>query len=316
MTVQIQKIKNRQDLQRVHDEFFEQVGRYRYQVQICAGAGCISCDCMQVKDALVDALFEAGLQDEVLIKMTGCMGNCDVGPSMIVRPGGIFYCRLKPENMTAIVQQHLVGQQVVEDLCLEDPQTGNRILHLDDIGFFNLQQKIVLRNCGKVDYESLPEYIANSGFTALQKVLAQNEPAAVVDVVKQSGLRGRGGGGFSTGLKWALGLKAIGEKKYLICNADEGDPGAFMDRSLLEGDPFGVIEGMAIAAFAIGAQYGFVYVRAEYPLAIERLSKAIEISRTAGLLGENIFDSAFCFDIQIRIGAGALVCGEETALMK
>lgn len=317
MSVSVENIRinNKKDLQMLHDRFFEETGRYLYQIQICAGAGCISCDCMQVKEALMTALYENGLQDDVQIKMTGCMGNCDIGPSMIVRPGGIFYCRLKPENMTDIVQRHLIGQQAAEEYCLTDPKTGKRILHLDDIGFFNLQQKIVLRNCGKVDYESLPEYVANSGFAALEKVISEGDPAAVVETVKQSGLRGRGGGGFSTGLKWALALKAKADRKYLICNADEGDPGAFMDRSLLEGDPFAIIEGMAIAAFAIGASYGFVYVRAEYPLAIERLNKAIEISRSAGLLGNSIFGSDFNFDIQIRIGAGAFVCGEETALM-
>ena len=289
--------------------------KYHYTVLICAGAGCISCDCTSVRNALVEEIFEAGLSDVIQIKMTGCMGNCDVGPAMIVRPGGIFYCRLKPENMKEIVQQHLLGGKTIEKYCYLDPRTGQRILHLDSIGFFSQQQKIVLQNCGKIDFDSLEEYIASNGFSALHKALTEMTPEQVIEEIKQSGLRGRGGGGYLTGLKWSMGRKAVSDQKYLICNADEGDPGAFMDRSLLEGDPFLVLEGMTIGGYAIGASMGFIYVRAEYPLAVERVTLAVDKARAAGLLGEHIFGTDFSFDIQIRIGAGAFVCGEETALM-
>ena len=315
MANQVNVIQTGKDLETIKTTYQENEKQYRHIVQICAGAGCISCDCLQIHEALCSALEKAGIQDSVLIKLTGCMGNCDVGPAMIIRPGGIFYCRLKVEDIQVIVEEHLVNQKITEQFCLDDPRTGEKIKHLDDISFFNRQQKIVLKNCGKVDYASLDEYIANNGFTALEKALAKMTPESVVDEVRQSGLRGRGGGGFSTGLKWALAQKAQADQKYLICNADEGDPGAFMDRSLLEGDPYSVIEGMSIGGYAIGASQGFVYVRAEYPLAIERLSKAIDRARESGLLGRNIFGSEFSFDIEIRIGAGAFVCGEETALM-
>ncbi len=308
-------IRSAADLEAIQASFRQSQKKYRYSVLICAGAGCISCDCVSVRNSLVEELFKAGLTDQVQIKMTGCMGNCDVGPAMIVKPGGIFYCRLKPDDMQAIVRQHLAGNEPVEALCYTDRRTGKRILHLDDISFFSRQQKIVLNNCGKIDFDSLDEYIANNGFAALHKVLKEMTPEQVVAEIKQAGLRGRGGGGFPTGLKWALGLKAQADQKYIICNADEGDPGAFMDRSLLEGDPFLVIEGMAIGGYAIGATKGFVYVRAEYPLAVERLTRAIGKARAAGLLGCDLFGTGFDFDIAIRIGAGAFVCGEETALM-
>jgi NADH-quinone oxidoreductase subunit F len=308
-------IRTAADLAKIRNEYLENQKKYRYTVLICAGAGCISCDCTHVRNALLEELFAAGLTDQIQIKMTGCMGNCDVGPVMVVRPGGIFYCKLKPEDMREIVQQHLVGGQVVERLCYVDRQSGKRILHLDEISFFNRQHKIVLKNCGRIDFDSLEEYISNNGFSALQKVLTEMTPEQVVEEIKQSGLRGRGGGGFPTGLKWALGNKAVSDQKYIICNADEGDPGAFMDRSLLEGDPYLVLEGMAIGGYAIGATAGFIYVRAEYPLAVERFTQAIKRARETGLLGENLFNSGFSFDIKIRIGAGAFVCGEETALM-
>ncbi|HBP37508.1 MAG TPA: hydrogenase, partial [Clostridiales bacterium] len=308
-------VKSAADLEIIKTRYRLSQRKYRYSVQICAGAGCISCDCVSVRNALVEELFKAGLTDEVQIKMTGCMGNCDVGPAMIVKPGGIFYCKLKPEDMQQIVRQHLVGNEVVERLCYTDRRTSKKILHLDDISFFNRQQKIVLNNCGKIDFDSLDEYIANNGYAALHKVLKEMTPEQLVEEIKKSGLRGRGGGGFPTGLKWALARKSVSDQKYIICNADEGDPGAFMDRSLLEGDPFLVIEGMTIGGYAIGATVGFVYVRAEYPLAIERLTNAIKKARDTGLLGKNLFDSGFDFDIEIRIGAGAFVCGEETALM-
>lgn len=308
-------IRTADDLATIRQRFFSGREKKRYTILICAGSGCISCGCADIHKILIRELEKADIADQVQIKLTGCMGNCDVGPAMIVRPGGIFYCHLQPENIRNIVRQHLVNQKIVEEYCMTDSRTGKKILHLDDIGFFNRQQKIVLQNCGKVDFDSLEEYVANSGFAALHKVLAGMSSQDVVDEIRKSGLRGRGGGGFSTGLKWALGLKAKSERKYIICNADEGDPGAFMDRSLLEGDPFSIIEGMAIGGYAIGADTGFIYVRAEYPLAIERVTNAIDKARDSGLLGKNIFGSDFSFDIHIRIGAGAFVCGEETALM-
>ena len=308
-------IRTTADLELIRDRYRLNQGKYRYTVLICAGAGCISCDCTPVRNALVEEIFEAGLSDAIQIKMTGCMGNCDVGPAMIIRPGGIFYCKLKPENMREIVQKHLLGGQTVEKYCYTDPRTGQKVLHLDSIGFFSQQQKIVLRNCGKIDFDNLDEYIYNNGYTALNKALTDMSPEQVIEEVKMSGLRGRGGGGYLTGLKWSLGRKANSDQKYLICNADEGDPGAFMDRSVLEGDPFLIIEGMTIGGFAIGASMGYLYVRAEYPLAIERVTLAINKARDAGLLGKGIFNTNFDFDIEIRIGAGAFVCGEETALM-
>lgn len=308
-------IQSGNDLLSIQENFRKRQKGYHYSVLICAGAGCISCDCMAVRDALVAELDKANLTGQIQIKLTGCMGNCDVGPAMLVKPGGVYYCKLKPEDMPVIVKRHLLENEPVEQFCYVDRRTGKRIIHLDDIGFFNRQQKIVLNNCGKIDFDSLDEYIANDGFAALNKVLTSMSPDQVIDELRLSGLRGRGGGGFSTALKWQLGRKAVSEQKYIICNADEGDPGAFMDRSILEGDPFLLIEGMAIGGFAIGASEGYIYVRAEYPLAIERLTRAIERARSAGLLGRGLFKTDFDFDVQIRIGAGAFVCGEETALM-
>jgi NADH-quinone oxidoreductase subunit F len=308
-------IRNVSDLDRIRDDYINKQGRYTWSVLVCAGAGCISCDCVQVQSALLQALHQAGLQDTVLVKMTGCMGICDIGPVMLVQPGGVFYCRLKPEDMAVIVRRHLQDQQIVEELCPVDPKTGRRVTHLNELDFFNRQQKIVLKNCGKIDYGSLDEYIAHDGFRALEQALTRMTPETVIEEIKISGLRGRGGGGFPTGLKWALARKSVADRKYIICNADEGDPGAFMDRSLLEGDPFALIEGMVIGGVAIGASQGYIYVRAEYPLAVDRINAAIEQCELRGLLGEGIFGSAFTFNLQVRIGAGAFVCGEETALM-
>lgn len=308
-------IQTQKDLDTIRDTFIEKQKRYQWSVLVCAGAGCISCDCVRVQSALIEALHDAGLQNEVQVKMTGCMGNCDIGPVMLVQPGGVFYCKLKPQDMKTIVQRHLKDHEIVESLCPVDPKTGQHVAHLNDLTFYNRQKTIVLKNCGKVDFNSLEEYIAQDGFRALEQAICRMTPDEVIEEIKQSGLRGRGGGGFPTGLKWALARVSEADDKYVICNADEGDPGAFMDRSLLEGDPYALIEGMAIGAYAIGAAHGFVYVRAEYPLAIERLSQAIAESQRRGLLGRNIFNSDFTFELSVRIGAGAFVCGEETALM-
>ncbi|NLO35324.1 MAG: FAD-dependent oxidoreductase [Clostridiaceae bacterium] len=309
------RIRTKENLETVRDSYLGKQARWRWSVLVCAGAGCISCDCVQVQSALIEALHVVGIQNEVQVKMTGCMGICDLGPVMLVQPGGVFYCKLKPEDMIKIVRQHLVHQTIVEELCPVDPRTGKHVTHLNDLDFFNRQKKIVLKNCGKIDYGSLEEYVAQDGFFALEQALGAMTPEQVVDEIKRSGLRGRGGGGFPTGLKWALARKSTADQKYIICNADEGDPGAFMDRSLLEGDPFSLIEGMVIGGYAIGASAGFVYVRAEYPLAIERLGQAIGQAESSGLLGEDILGSGFSFSLQVRIGAGAFVCGEETALM-
>jgi NADH-quinone oxidoreductase subunit F len=258
---------------------------------------------------------ELGLDKEIKVVRTGCMGSCDLGPVAVVYPEGVFYQKLKPEDGTLIVEEHLLKGRPVERLMYVPPEGGEPELDISKIPFFALQKKIVLRNCGEIDPGSIEEYIARDGYEALAKVVTEMAPAEVIDVVKRSGLRGRGGGGFPTGLKWELTAKATGSPKYVVCNADEGDPGAFMDRSVLEGDPHSVIEAMAIAGFAIGANKGYIYIRAEYPLAIERLSIAIQQARDYGLLGEGIFGSDHSFDLQLRMGAGAFVCGEETALM-
>lgn len=303
------------DLTAIKSSHEAALAQYRHTVSICAGAGCISCACLAVRQALEKALARAGLAEIVRVQLTGCMGICAVGPAMLVNPGGIFYCQIRPDDLDLLVDSHFVRGQVAEQFCYQDQRTGQRIQRWKDILFFNRQQKIVLENCGQIDYASLSAYIAADGFTALEQTLVRMTPDQVIEEIRLSGLRGRGGGGFPTGQKWALARQAVSEQKYLICNADEGDPGAFMDRSLLEGDPFRIIEGMAIGGYAIGASIGYVYVRAEYPLAVERIGQAIARARSAGLLGTRLFGSSFAFDIEIRIGAGAFVCGEETALM-
>jgi NADH-quinone oxidoreductase subunit F len=286
-----------------------------HTLRICSGAGCVSSASDAVVSALEQELGAAGLAASTLIKQTGCLGICDAGPTLIIEPGGDLYCRLNPGDARDIVQRHLLGGQVVERLCYRDPQTGAPVPKLADIPFFARQQKLVLRNCGTIDFRSLEEYIAGGGYRAAHKALTTMNPEEVVAEITASGLRGRGGGGFPTGLKWKLAAAQPGPDKYVICNADEGDPGAFMDRSLLEGDPHAVIEGMIIAGHGIGASRGVVYVRAEYPIAVHRLALGLHQARAHGLLGENLFGTASAFDIEIRIGAGAFVCGEETALM-
>ncbi|NLC67979.1 MAG: FAD-dependent oxidoreductase [Clostridiaceae bacterium] len=310
------QIRSKEDLARIKEDYISKTSQYKYRVMICAGAGCISSNCTSVKEALLKSLHETNLQDKVLVAETGCMGTCDVGPVMLVMPGEVFYTKLEPSVIPGIVYSHFVNGKIKTDNTYFDKSKNEYIPYLKDIDYFKEQVKIALRNCGSVDYSSLEEYIANDGYMALAKVLGEMSPARVVEEIIKSGLRGRGGGGFPTGIKWQAGLKAEGKEKYIICNADEGDPGAFMDRSILEGDPHSVIEGMIIGGYAIGASKGYVYVRAEYPLAIERLQDAIMKARKAGLLGKNIMGGDFDFDIEIRIGAGAFVCGEETALMQ
>ena len=288
---------------------------YRSHVIVCAGAGCVSSGCRAVSDALQAELVRQGLDQEIKIVQTGCVGSCDLGPVVIVYPEGVFYQRLKAEDVPEIVESHLLKGRPAERLLYRRPSTGELLPTLDQIDFFSKQEKIVLRNCGVIDPANIEEYIARDGYQALAKALTEMKPEQVIEEVKASGLRGRGGAGFPTGMKWDFVRKASGSPKYVVCNADEGDPGAFMDRSVLEGDPHSVIEAMTIAGYAVGSNQGYVYVRAEYPLAVERLSYAIKQAREQGLLGKNIFGTGFDFDLDIRMGAGAFVCGEETALM-
>lgn len=308
-------LKTVDDLANIKKSYNEKMDRYKYKVLVCSGAGCISSNCHTVRDALLKSLEDNNLKDKVAVTETGCIGTCDLGPVMVVMPEGVFYTKLSPADIPAIVASHLVAGKIKINNTYFDRKKGRHVPYLKDIDYFKEQVKIALRNCGNIDYSSLEEYVANDGYMAIAKVLNQMSPADVVDEMKKSGLRGRGGGGFPTGIKWEAGLKAEGNVKYIVCNADEGDPGAFMDRSILEGDPHSVIEGMMIAGYAIGASKGYVYVRAEYPLAVERLDYAIRKAREAGLLGKDILQSGFDFDLEIRIGAGAFVCGEETALM-
>ncbi len=290
--------------------------RIRAQVLVCAGAGCISSNCKAVQSALVEELKELGIDKEIKVVETGCMGPCDLGPIMVVYPEGIFYCQLKPEDAREIAQEHLMKGRIVNRLLYRVPGTEDISPEVAEIGFFEKQVRIALRNTGLIDPDIIEEYIGRNGYVAMGKVLSEMTPQQVIDEIKKSGLRGRGGGGFPTGLKWEFTAKATGTPKYVVCNADEGDPGAFMDRSVLEGDPHSIIEAMVIAGYAVGSNQGYVYVRAEYPLAIRRLDHAIKQAREFGLLGKDIFGSGFDFDIEIRIGAGAFVCGEETALLR
>ncbi len=309
------KIETGNDLIKIKNDTVNEIKKYKYTILLCGGAGCVSSDCLAVKEALEKSLKEKKLQDSILIKLTGCIGTCAIGPVMIVEPDSVFYTKLKPAVIPKIVASHFLSNTVIREKTYFDKKTNKYIPYIEDIDFFKKQIKIVLRNCGKIDFSSLPQYIASDGYFSAEKALNHMTPEEVIETVKDSGLRGRGGGGFSTGLKWEAGRKAPKGQKYIVCNADEGDPGAFMDRSVIEGDPHSVIEGMIIGGYAIGASKGFIYVRAEYPLAVERLEKAIEQARKHGLLGRKILGSGFNFDLEIRIGAGSFVCGEETALM-
>ena len=287
---------------------------FRAHVLVCAGAGCVSCGCQEVAQTLRAEIDRLGLASEIKVVMTGCMGSCNLGPVMAVIPEGVFYEKLTPEGVKKIAEEHLLKGRVVEEF-LHKGSNDEIYRKMEDLPFFKLQKKIVLRNCGVIDPGNIEEYIARDGYAALAKCLGEMTPQQVIDQVKASGLRGRGGGGFPTGTKWQFTADAKGDQKFVLCNADEGDPGAFMDRSVLEGDPHSVIEAMIIAGYAIGAHQGYVYVRAEYPLAIERLSRAIQQAREWGFLNHSILGTGFAFDLDIRIGAGAFVCGEETALM-
>ena len=289
---------------------------YRSHVLVCGGTGCTSSGSQQIIQTLKDELKKNRLQNEVAVVKTGCHGLCAEGPVMIVYPEAVFYSKVRPEDVAEIVSEHLLKGRIVERLVYHEAQAPEGIKSLNETTFYKKQHRIALRNCGVINPESIDEYIGTGGYEALGKVLTEMTPDEVIQTILDSGLRGRGGAGFPTGLKWrfASGNRGI-VQKYVCCNADEGDPGAFMDRSVLEGDPHVVLEAMAIAGYAIGADQGYIYVRAEYPIAVERLQIAINQAREYGLLGKNIFESGFDFDIELRLGAGAFVCGEETALM-
>ncbi len=290
----------------------------RSHVLICGGTGCTSSGSPAIRAHLEKELAAKGLSDEIKVVQTGCFGLCALGPIMIVYPEGTFYSRVTEADVTEIVEEHLLKGRVVDRLVYNEPAAGSgkhEVASLSDTGFYKTQMRVALRNCGVINPEEIDEYIGVDGYQALGTVLTSMRPEEVIDLMKRSGLRGRGGAGFPTGLKWEFAAKNASDEKYVICNADEGDPGAFMDRSVLEGDPHAVLEAMTIAGYAIGAHHGYIYVRAEYPIAVKRLQIAIGQAREYGLLGKNIFDSGFDFDIDIRLGAGAFVCGEETALI-
>ena len=287
---------------------------YRSHVLVCGGTGCTSSNSPKIMEKFEEEIVKAGLEKEVKVVRTGCFGLCEAGPIVIVYPEGSFYSRVNVEDVPEIVNEHLLKGRIVHRL-LHKEDTGEVEMSLNNIGFYKKQKRVALRNCGVIDPERIEEYIAFDGYKALGICLTEYTPQQVIDIIKESGLRGRGGGGFPTGLKWQFCANEKADQKYVICNADEGDPGAFMDRSVLEGDPHSVLEAMAIAGYAIGATQGYIYVRAEYPIAVKRLNIAIEQAREYGLLGKNIFGTDFCFDIDTRLGAGAFVCGEEMALI-
>ncbi len=289
---------------------------YRSQILVCTGTGCASSNSHGIIAAFEEELKKAGIEKEVKVVHTGCFGLCENGPVVIIYPEGAFYSRIKVSDVERIVSEHLVKGRIVTELLYKESIDENNNIHsLDNVDFYKKQRRVALRNCGVIDPENIDEYIAFDGYQALAKCLTELSRDDVIDIIKKSGLRGRGGGGFPTGMKWQFAKQPESDIKYVCCNADEGDPGAFMDRSVLEGDPHAVLEAMTIAGYAIGAQQGYIYVRAEYPIAVKRLRIAINQARENGLLGNNIFGTDFSFDIDLRLGSGAFVCGEETALI-
>ncbi len=288
---------------------------YRSHVLVCGGTGCTSSNSPAIIEALEKEITDRGLQEEIKVVRTGCFGLCALGPIMIVYPEGCFYSQVKVSDVPEIVEEHLLKGRIVKRLLYDETVTMDDVKSLQETDFYKKQHRVALRNCGVIDPENIEEYIAFDGYMALAKCLKEYTPQQVIQIVSDSGLRGRGGGGFPTGKKWSFTAANEADQKYVVCNADEGDPGAFMDRSVLEGDPHCIIEAMAICGYATGASEGYVYVRAEYPIAVKRLQIAIKQAREYGLLGKNIFDSGFDFDLHVRLGAGAFVCGEETALM-
>ncbi len=288
---------------------------YRSNVLVCGGTGCTSSNSLTIVNKLKEEIERQGLKDEVNVITTGCFGLCALGPIMVVYPEGSFYSMVKVEDIPEIVEEHLLKGRIVTRLLYQETVEDDTIKSLNKTAFYEKQKRVALRNCGVIDPEKIDDYIAQDGYAALGKVLTEMTPEEVIQTILDSGLRGRGGAGFPTGLKWRFAAANDADQKYVCCNADEGDPGAFMDRSVLEGDPHAVLEAMAIAGYAIGASQGYIYVRAEYPIAVKRLQIAIDQAHEYGLLGDDIFGTGFNFDIKLRLGAGAFVCGEETSLM-
>lgn len=311
----MKKIKSSEELETLRKRIVESRDPDRICVTICGGTGCQAYSCRKVIRAFREEIEKQNLKDRIDLRTTGCHGFCERGPLVVIHPEGIFYQRVKTEDAPEVVSETVMEGKIIDRLLYTDPVSGEKIVHEKDIPFYKKQRRIVFGNNGKIDPTDISDYFALEGYAALSKVLFRMSPEEVIGEVKGSGLRGRGGGGFLTGLKWEFCHRAEGNKKYVICNADEGDPGAYMDRSLLEGNPHSVLEGMAIGAYAIGSDKGYVYVRAEYPLAVSTLKKAISQAKECGILGENIFGSGFDFDIEIRKGSGAFVCGEETSLI-
>lgn len=297
------------------DDYNYSEAQYRKVILICGGTGCKSAESDLIKENLINEIEDFGLSKEIFVTTTGCFGFCEKGPIVKITPDDVFYVHVSPKDTREIVESHLVNGDIIERLLYEEPTISKKVKTQDEMTFYKKQVRIALRNCGLIDPENIQEYIAENGYLALGRSLIELGQDGVINIINNSGLRGRGGGGFSTGKKWHMAKSYKSDEKYIICNADEGDPGAFMDRSILEGDPHSVIEAMAIAGYAIGASIGCVYIRAEYPLAINRLQIAINQARDLGLLGKNILNTSFNFDIQIKYGAGAFVCGEETALI-
>ncbi|MCR1899886.1 NADH-quinone oxidoreductase subunit NuoF [Irregularibacter muris] len=288
---------------------------YRSQVLICGGTGCHSSGSGKLVDIFKKEFIKHGLEEEIDLILTGCFGLCELGPIVIVYPEGAFYSRVEEKDIPELVEEHLVKGRVLKRLVYHESMDDDKVRSLNEVDFFKKQKRIALKNCGVINPECIDEYLAFDGYKALEKVLLSMTPDEVINEIMDSGLRGRGGAGFPTALKWKFTKNALGDEKYVVCNADEGDPGAFMDRSLLEGDPHALIEAMTIAGYTVGSNQGYVYVRAEYPIAVKRLAIAINQAREYGLLGQNIFGTDFSFDLDIRLGAGAFVCGEETALL-
>ena len=287
----------------------------RSHILVCGGTGCLDSDSREVFAAIENSIKRYGYEDEIKVTTTGCLGLCATGPIVIVYPDAVIYAKVTPDDANEIIAEHLIKGRPVKRLVYDEALNGKNIYSLSDTPFYKNQRRVALKNCGVIDPENIEEYIAVDGYQALAKVLTEMKPEDVITCLKDSGLRGRGGAGYPTGMKWEFAYKQVSDKKYVCCNADEGDPGAFMDRSILEGDPHAIIEAMAIAGYAIGADEGYIYIRAEYPIAVKRLEIAIEQAKALGLLGKNIFGTGFDFDIIIRLGAGAFVCGEETALL-
>lgn len=309
------RIETIPDLDRVKREFLDSVKDFRFTIIVCGGTGCISSHCGDVLTALRKHCTLRGLEEEVRIVESGCLGLCALGPTVLVEPGDTFYVNMTSEKIVQVVDRHIIGGKIQEEYTFFDEPRKEHIPRLTDIPFYHDQVKIALRNCGSIDCASIEEYISRDGYFGFAKAVKELGRVGTYEELIKSGLRGRGGAGFPTGIKWQSGHDQPGDRKYIVCNGDEGDPGAFMDRSVLEGDPHSIIEGLLIGGYAIGAKQGFVYVRAEYPIAVERLQAAIGVAYDRGLLGRNILGTGFDFDLEIRIGAGAFVCGEETALL-